>query len=60
LALCLEIAELKNHVDCRRISVYGINGVTLGWTQIEIDATLFLGETRQAVQFIDLANRKNR
>ena len=60
LALCLEIAELKNHVDRRRISVDGINGVAFGWTQIEIDATLFIGETRQAIQFIDLANGKNR
>ena len=60
LTLCLEIAELKNHVDRRRISVDGVNGVAFGWTQIEIDAPLFIGETRQAVQFIDLANGKNR
>jgi len=60
LSLRLEIAELKNHVDRRRISMHGINGVVFGWAQIEIYATLFIGETRQAVQFIDLAGGKNR
>jgi len=35
LALCFEIAELKNHLDCCCISVDGINGGALGWTQIE-------------------------
>jgi hypothetical protein len=60
LALCLEIAELENHVDRRRISMHGINGVVFGWAQIEIDAPLLVGETRQAVQLIDLAGGKNR
>jgi hypothetical protein len=59
LALCLEIAELENHVDRRRISMHGIKGVVFGWAQIEIDAPLFVGETRQAVQIIDLAGGKN-
>jgi hypothetical protein len=31
-----------------------------GGAQIEIYAPLFIGETRQAVQFIDLAGGKNR
>ena len=60
LALCLEIAELENHVDRRRISMHGTNGVVFGWAQIEIDAPLLVGETRQAVQLIDLAGGKNR
>jgi len=38
LSLCLEIALLKNHMDRRRISMHGINGVAFGWAQIEIDA----------------------
>ena len=59
LALCLKIAELENHVDRRSVSMHGINGVVFGWAQVEIDAPLFVGETRQAVELINLAGGKN-
>jgi hypothetical protein len=60
LALCLEIAELENQVDCRRLRMHSLYGVVFGGAQIEIDAALLLGETRQAVQVMDLAGGKNR
>ena len=60
LTFCLEMAQLKNQMDRRRLRMHGGHGVAFDWAQIEIEAALFLGETRQAVQFVDLPGGQNR
>ena len=60
LAFCLEIAELEKQVDRRRLRYAPPLRRRVRWAQIEIDAALLLGETRQAIQIMDLAGGKYR